>query len=188
MAQFGHAPVAILLDFIQPHSLEDRLEVGGLVAHQVVEYGAVPARAPYCRNRDQVVSLRSGQRVVKRIFAVYVPEEERLRHRVAHLAAAIGRYRLCVSVVLRLPVECAHVEAVELGQLRREVCVLAVVLAVGTLDLGGSGAGYLTATHGAGAALGAIAVAKSAMLANGGSGVASSVPIRRRNVPGPLPN
>jgi MFS family permease len=34
--------------------------------------------------------------------------------------------------------------------------VLAVALAVGTLDIGGSGAGYLTATHGAGAVVGAI--------------------------------
>jgi hypothetical protein len=35
--------------------------------------------------------------------------------------------------------------------------VLAVVLAVGSLDIGGSGAGYLTATHGAGAVVGAVA-------------------------------
>ena len=35
--------------------------------------------------------------------------------------------------------------------------VLAVVLAVGSLDIGGSGAGYLTATHGGGAVVGAIA-------------------------------
>ena len=35
--------------------------------------------------------------------------------------------------------------------------VLAVVLAVGELDLGGSGAGYLTALHGAGAVIGAAA-------------------------------
>ena len=34
--------------------------------------------------------------------------------------------------------------------------VLVVVLAVGSLDIGGSGAGYLTAAHGAGAVLGAI--------------------------------
>jgi MFS family permease len=34
--------------------------------------------------------------------------------------------------------------------------VLAVVLAVGSLDIGGSGAGYLTATHGIGAVLGAM--------------------------------
>ena len=34
--------------------------------------------------------------------------------------------------------------------------VLAVALAVGTLDIGGSGAGYLTAMHGAGAVAGAI--------------------------------
>ena len=34
--------------------------------------------------------------------------------------------------------------------------VLAVVLAVGTLDIGGSGAGYLTAAHGAGAVVGAV--------------------------------
>jgi len=34
--------------------------------------------------------------------------------------------------------------------------VLAVALAVGTLDIGGSGAGYLTATHGAGAVVGAM--------------------------------
>jgi hypothetical protein len=34
--------------------------------------------------------------------------------------------------------------------------VLAVVLAIGTLDIGGSGAGYLTATHGAGAVIGAL--------------------------------
>ncbi len=34
--------------------------------------------------------------------------------------------------------------------------VLAVVLAIGTLDIGGSGAGYLTATHGAGAVIGAV--------------------------------
>ena len=35
--------------------------------------------------------------------------------------------------------------------------VLVVVLAVGSIGLGGSGAGYLTATHGAGAVLGAVA-------------------------------
>jgi MFS family permease len=35
--------------------------------------------------------------------------------------------------------------------------VLAVVLAVGTLHIGGSGAGYLTATHGIGAVIGAVA-------------------------------
>ena len=35
--------------------------------------------------------------------------------------------------------------------------VLVVVLAVGSLDLGGSGAGYLTAAHGAGAVFGAVA-------------------------------
>jgi len=35
--------------------------------------------------------------------------------------------------------------------------VLAVVLAIGTLEIGGSGAGYLTATHGAGAVVGALA-------------------------------
>lgn len=35
--------------------------------------------------------------------------------------------------------------------------VLAVVLALGSLDIGGSGAGYLTATHGAGAVIGAAA-------------------------------
>jgi hypothetical protein len=34
--------------------------------------------------------------------------------------------------------------------------VLAVVLAVGTLDIGGSGAGYLTAAHGVGAVVGAV--------------------------------
>jgi MFS family permease len=35
--------------------------------------------------------------------------------------------------------------------------VIAVVLAVGSLGIGGSGAGYLTATHGAGAVVGAVA-------------------------------
>lgn len=35
--------------------------------------------------------------------------------------------------------------------------VLAVVLAIGSLDIGGSGAGYLTAVHGAGAVAGALA-------------------------------
>jgi hypothetical protein len=35
--------------------------------------------------------------------------------------------------------------------------VLAVVLALGSLGIGGSGAGYLTATHGAGAVAGALA-------------------------------